>query len=66
MFNGFQFNVEVQPLVADFLVKCDGTRTVAEVVATFAESVGEPLEKVQAECLGMIRRLIERGFMTAE
>lgn len=66
MFNGFQFNVEVQPLVADFLVKCDGTRTVADVVAAFAESVGEPLEKVQAECLGMIRRLIERGFMTAE
>jgi hypothetical protein len=29
-----------------------------------AES-GAPLDKVQAECMKMVRTLIERGFMTA-
>jgi methylase of polypeptide subunit release factors len=63
--SGFPFHMSVQPLVAEFLVSCDGTRTAAEAVQAFAEQANAPIEKVQNECLSMIRKLIERGFMIA-
>jgi SAM-dependent methyltransferase len=61
--NGFPFHMEVQPLVAGFLVTCDGTRTAGEAIQGLAASANAPLEKVQGECLAMIRKLIQRGFM---
>ncbi len=64
--NGFPFHMSVQPLVAEFLVTCDGTRTAGEAIERFAASVEAPVEKVQTECLAIIRKLIERGFMVAE
>ena len=63
--SGFPFHVEVQPLVAEFLVTCDGTRTAASAIQDFAANASAPLDKVQAECISMIRKLIERGIMTA-
>ena len=63
--NGFPFHMSVQPLVAEFLVSCDGTRTAAEAIQGFAANANAPLDKVQAECLSMIRKLLERGFMVA-
>ena len=49
--------------VAGFLAGCDGTRSVGELVETFARQVDAPYEKVQTECLGILRRLLERGFL---
>ena len=63
--SGFAFHVALQPLVAEFLVTCDGTRTVESAIREFAAKLNEPFEKVQAECISMIRKLIERGIMTA-
>lgn len=62
---GFPFHMDVQPLVAEFLVLCDGKRTAGEAIEAFARDADAPLEKVQSECLGMLRKLIERGFMLA-
>jgi hypothetical protein len=62
---GFPFHMEVQPLVADFLVLCDGSRTVEQAIGQFAHQAKAPLEQVTPECLGMVRKLIERGFMQA-
>jgi hypothetical protein len=62
---GFPFHMDVQPLVADFLVKCDGYKTAGEAIEEFARRANAPPEKVKLECLGMIRKLIERGFMVA-
>ncbi len=62
--SGFAFHVAVQPLVADFLVSCDGTRTTESAIRDFAVKAKAPVEKVQSECISMVRRLIERGFMT--
>jgi len=61
--SGFAFHVTLQPLVAEFLVTCDGTRTAGDAIRDFAAKANAPLEKVQPECLSMIRSLIERGFM---
>lgn len=63
--SGFPFHIDTQPLVADFLVMCDGERTVGEAIELFSQKVNAPLEKVQPECVAMLRKLIERGFMVA-
>jgi hypothetical protein len=63
--SGFPFHISLQPFVAEFLVTCDGKRTAGEAIQTFAASANAPLEKVQGECLAMIRKLVERGFMAA-
>ena len=64
--SGFPFHVSVQPLVAEFLVACDGNRTVRQVVEAFATAANAPAETVRKECLGMLRKLIERGFVVPE
>jgi hypothetical protein len=61
--SGFPFHLTVQPLVAEFLATCDGKRTVDEATRAFASSANAPVEQVQRECLAMIRKLIEKGFM---
>jgi methylase of polypeptide subunit release factors len=60
---GFAFRLPVQPFAAEFLVTCDGTKTAGAAIQAFAATASAPLEKVQSECLAMIRSLIERGFM---
>jgi len=61
--SGFPFHVDVQPLAADFLKLCDGTRPASEVIAMFASNTEADPQKVATECLNMIRRLVERGFI---
>jgi predicted RNA methylase len=63
LITGFPFHLTVQPLVAEFLATCDGTRTAEEAIQEFAVTADAPLERVRSECLTMIRKLIERGFM---
>jgi predicted RNA methylase len=60
--SGFPFHLTVQPLVAEFLATCDGTRTTEEAIQAFAVTANAPLETVRSECLVMLRKLIERGF----
>ncbi len=62
--SGFRFHMDVQPLAANFLASCDGTRTAGEAIQVFAAKADASPETVKRECLGMLRKLIERGFMT--
>jgi SAM-dependent methyltransferase len=59
----FHLFLGLQPIVAEFLSGCDGTRTLAELIGAFATKVDAPPEQVQKECLDAIRKLIERGFL---
>jgi hypothetical protein len=63
LISGFPFHLTVQPLVAEFLATCDGTLTAEEAIQSFAITANAPLETVRSECLSMIRKLIERGFI---
>jgi len=63
---GFPFHLTVQPLVAEFLATCDGSRTASEAIQAFAAQVNAPSDQVERECIAMIRKLIERGFMAAD
>lgn len=64
LITGFPFQLTLQPLVAEFLATCDGTRTADEAINEFAKAAGAPIEQVRHECLMMIRKLTERGFVT--
>ncbi len=63
MSKGFNPVIGVQPIVAEFLTGCDGVRPLADLVADFAAKVDAPREQVQHECLTVVRKLIERGFL---
>jgi methylase of polypeptide subunit release factors len=63
LITGFPFHMTVQPLVAEFLATCDGSRTAEQAIQDFAVTAGAPLDQVRRECIQMIRKLIERGFM---
>jgi hypothetical protein len=60
---GFPFFVDVQPLLAEFLGRCDGSRTLAELGAELAAKLQKPVETVQLESLKIARSLIERGLL---
>jgi hypothetical protein len=49
--------------VAEFLASCDGTRTAEQAIQAFAVSANAPFDTVRRECLEVIRKLIERGFV---
>ncbi|HTJ31314.1 MAG TPA: methyltransferase [Acidobacteriaceae bacterium] len=66
LISGFPFHLTVQPLVAEFLATCDGTLSAEESIRNFAAQVNVPLEQVQRECIAMLRKLVERGFMLAD
>jgi len=63
LLKGFPFFVGLQPPVAAFLSGCNGSRTVAELIQDFAQQVDAPFDRVRTECLGILRKLIERGFI---
>jgi methylase of polypeptide subunit release factors len=64
--SGFPYHMSVQPLVAEFLAACDGSRSAGEAIRGFAARTQAPAETVRRECLDMLRKLIERGFVLAE
>jgi methylase of polypeptide subunit release factors len=63
LLKGIPFFIGLQAPVAGFLTAFNGTRSAGELIKEFAGQVDAPLEQVQTECLGVIRKLIERGFL---
>jgi len=63
--SGFPFHMPIQPLVAEFLVSCDGSRSAGEAIDQFAASANAPADTVRRECLAMLRKLLERGLLVA-
>jgi SAM-dependent methyltransferase len=63
LMKGFPFHVGVQPLVAEFLSGCDGEHTLGELIQRLSGKVNVSAAQVQQECLDVVRKLIERGFV---
>ena len=57
--------LKIEPLVAGFLNRLDGNRTLAEMAEEMSAGVGAPIDQVQRECVDVARRLYERGFVKA-
>jgi methylase of polypeptide subunit release factors len=63
LLKGLPFFLGLQAPVAGFLLGCNGSKTVAELIHDFARQVDAPFEQVQKECLAIVHKLIERGFL---
>jgi len=62
--SGVLLSQSLQPLVAEFVGACDGSRTLAELTEALAAKVNASLDQVRRECLVVMRQLIERGFLS--
>ena len=60
---GFPFFVELQPILADFLGRCDGKRTVNELCSDLAARLKRPVDVVAPECLKIVRTMIAKGLL---
>jgi hypothetical protein len=60
---GIPFSLSLQPLVAEFVGSCAGSRTLGELIEELAGKVNASPEQVQRECLAVVRQLMERGFL---
>ena len=56
-------SLALDPLVADFLRKCDGTRTLNELGRDLAEAVNVDPEQVCQQCCAVTRKLVERRLV---
>jgi len=61
--SGLQLLHDLTPEVADFVANLDGRKVFRELVDNLAREAPVPREKVQAECLALLRRLLDRGFV---
>ena len=59
---GTQPVVEASSLATDVIVELDGTTTLAEMIASVAETREVPAEKLEREVLEVVRELLELGF----
>jgi hypothetical protein len=60
---GLQLIHELTPDVAEFITKLDGSSPLGELVDGLAREAPVPREKVQAECLSIVRKWLDRGFV---
>jgi len=62
---GLQLVHELTSDVAEFVIKLNGSSPLSELVDDLAREAPVPRERVQAECISMVRRLYDRGFVRA-
>jgi hypothetical protein len=60
---GLQLVHEITPDVAEFISRMDGRVPLCELVDDLAREAPVPREKVQAECLSLTRKWLDRGFV---
>jgi hypothetical protein len=63
---GVPCTFSLQPQVAEFVSQFDGKRTLAELVKEMTAQVKAPPETVEKECVQLVRKLIENGFVLWE
>ncbi|MDQ2694100.1 MAG: PqqD family peptide modification chaperone [Pseudomonadota bacterium] len=60
---GIPHGIGLDPEVAEFLGRFDGRHPVAELVEAVCTRLDADPAQVRAECLAMVRRLVEHGFL---
>jgi methylase of polypeptide subunit release factors len=60
---GIPASMRLDPPVAEFLARLDGSRTLGELVGDLAQQVRADPEVVRRDCLAVVRRLVERRFV---
>lgn len=63
LLDGLRYSGNVDRLALRMFAGCNGKRPLRELIAQLAADVGAPAERIAPECLGLIRRVIERGYV---
>jgi len=62
---GLPFAGHVDTYIASLLAGCDGRRTLRELVLEVAGRMQTDTEKVMPDCLSVVRKLMQSGFLSA-
>jgi len=60
---GFAYSVAPDPILAEFLVRCDGATTVRRALEAAGEALNVSISEALPECLKVIRRCVDLGFL---
>lgn len=60
---GLTYTGEVDPYMANLIIGCNGQRPLGDLLADMAASLGVEAVTIQEAFCGIVRRLIERGFL---
>ncbi|MGH9646780.1 MAG: methyltransferase [Bryobacteraceae bacterium] len=60
---GLQLVHDLTNDVAEFVTKLDGSTPLGELVSSLAGEALAPRQKVEAECISLVKRLLDRGFV---
>ena len=60
---GLQLAHDLTPDVAEFATKLDGSLSLSALVDSLAGEASAPRQKVEAECISLVKRLLDRGFV---
>jgi hypothetical protein len=63
---GITYSSNIDLRLAGLVARCDGQRTIRELLAELAAATDSDLEKITPNCLSLLRQLIERGFLLPE
>jgi hypothetical protein len=61
--DGLAYSANVDPIVANLLVKCNGRTPLNHLVYQAAAALNEPVEKLTSPLCGIVRSLIAQGFL---
>ncbi|MBI4579588.1 MAG: class I SAM-dependent methyltransferase [Planctomycetes bacterium] len=60
---GLAYSGQADPFVANLVARCDGSRTLGELMDGLAGELGKPAVEIAPVLLDVVRRLIERRFL---
>ena len=60
---GLRYSGNVDRNALALLARCDGQRTLGQVVAELAASVGAEVERIAPQSVALVRQLVERGYL---
>lgn len=60
---GPAYSGNIDSFVANLVIGCDGRRRLSDLVADMATSLGADVADIRSTCCGVVRRLVERGFL---
>lgn len=63
LWRGLAYSGTVDPYVVHLTARCDGKRTVGELLSELAQAAGQDLATLAPTCLAVVRRLVAQGFL---
>jgi methylase of polypeptide subunit release factors len=60
---GLPYTLHLAPMVADFVERCDGSRTLTEIIETIADQPGLNVPAVRSDVLWITRQMAASGMM---